>query len=456
MRGPSTRDPKQAKLYRWGMSAAAGGFVFGFHAAVVSGALLSISDDFRLTPFQQGALVGLLPLGAMGGSLLAGRVADGFGRRRTLVLDACVVLAGAALAAAAPDYGVLLAARAIVGLGVGIASSIVPLYLSEIAPAGVRGRLVTLNQLFVTLGILTAYVVDLIFAGSGSWRAMFAVGLVPPAALLLGMLRSPETPAWLGAHARPEEARQVVLEVVDEAEADSLLESLGHSRRLGGRRADIAALLRSPARPALIVGVALAALQQLCGINAIIYYAPHIMERTGLSAVASILSSVILGVINVAATVVSFRLVDRAGRRPLLLASLGGMFISLVLLGVALMLPPGSAGSLLALVCILVYVAAFAVGLGPIYWLLVSEIFPTDARAAGAGISTAVNWLSNFIVGLIFLPVVSAMGQGPTFWIFAAVCALAFAFVTRFVPETRNRSFVDIDNELRERWPAAA
>jgi MFS family permease len=205
-----------------------------------------------------------------------------------------------------------------------------------------------------------------------------------------------------------------------------------------------------------MLGAALAALQQLCGINAIIYYAPHIMQRTGLSTSASIFSSVIVGLINVVATVVSFRLVDHAGRRPLLLASVGGMFLSLLLLGVALVLRLGAVGSWLALLCILAYIGAFAVGLGPIYWLLISEIFPADARATGAGASTAINWFSNFLVGLVFLPMVSAMGQGPTFWVFAAVCALTFAFVTRFVPETRNRSYGEIDAELHERWPIAA
>jgi MFS family permease len=160
-----------------------------------------------------------------------------------------------------------------------------------------------------------------------------------------------------------------------------------------------------------------------------------------------------LGVVNVVATIASLRLVDRAGRRPLLLASVGGMIVSLVILGAALTFSLGSTGSWLALVSLLAYVAAFAVGIGPIFWILVNEIFPGDARAAGAGVSTAVNWFSNFLVGLVFLPTVAAMGQGPTFWIMAAICALAFAFVTRFVPETRGRTFAEIDADIRDRWP---
>jgi MFS family permease len=413
----------RGKLLLWAGSAAMGGLGFGFQVGVISGALLFVRRDFGLSGFEQGALVGVLPLGAMAGGLLAGRLADRTGRRSALIVAAWAFIAGTALAVAAPGYGLLLAGRAITGLAVGVASSAVPIYLSEIAPADMRGRLVTLNQVMITSGIVISYLVDLIFSGSGSWRAMLAVGFVPAVLLLAGMLRAPET-------GRPRD-------VTGDEEGDEL------SAR---------ELLRPALRPALLTGITLAAVQQLSGINAVIYYAPSIMEKTGLSASNSILYSVAVGAINVAATVVSLRLVDRAGRRPLLLASLGAMLVSLVLLGLTFVLPHGTATSWLSLICLVAYIAAFAVGLGPIFWLLIAEIFPTHARAPGASAATAANWLWNFVVGLTFLPLATAIGQGETFWIFAAVCALGLVFVSRYVPETKGRSFAEIDADVRGRW----
>ncbi|MDX6587634.1 MAG: transporter, family, galactose:H+ symporter [Solirubrobacterales bacterium] len=384
----------------------------------------------------------------MAGSLLTRRLADALGRRRTLLLDAAVFVAGTALAIVAPNYTVLLVARAVAGVAVGIASSTVPLYLAEIAPAAVRGRLVTTQQLMITLGILASYCVDLALATSGSWRAAFGVGLLPAAMFVLAMLRAPETPAWLYAHGQSEHARSVALQVADPEETENLLQGADEPAT------DLRSVLRSGTRPALIVGVTLAAMQQLSGINAILYFAPSIMERTGVSVSQSILYSVIVGAVNVAATIVSFRLVDRLGRRPLLLGSLGAMAVSLACLGLTLRL--GSAYSSLSLVFMLTYIVAFAVGFGPIFWLLVAEIFPPRTRAAGASVSTATNWLSNFLVGLSFLPVVGLIGVGATFWLFASASAFTFAFVACYLPETKGRTFAQIQGDLRARWYTGA
>jgi MFS transporter, SP family, galactose:H+ symporter len=442
------------RLLRWATSAAMGGFAFGYELAVISGALLFVRNDFGLSNLEQGALVSILPLGAMAGGLLAGRLADALGRRRTLIADAVLFLAAIGLSVAAPSYAVLLAARGLVGLAVGIASSAVPLYLSELAPPHARGRLVTLNQLTITTGILVAYCVCLAFAESESWRAMFGMGAVPAAVLLAGMLRAPETPAWLEAHGEVDAAREVMLEVADEAEADRMLEDIRRSLR---EQAQIRfrELLKSNAAPALMIGVVLAAAQQFAGINAIISYAPSIMEQTGLDASNSILYSLAIAAVNVAATIVSLRLIDRTGRRPLLLGSLAGMLVSLTLLGVTFEVPHGALTSWLSLACLVLYIAAFAVGIGPVFWVLVSEIFPSAARATGAAVSAAVNWLSSFLVGLGFLPVAQQLGTGPTFWVFAGVCALALAFSSRFVVETKGRSFSEIDADLRARRRAA-
>jgi SP family galactose:H+ symporter-like MFS transporter len=450
---PANLDSKRRQLLKWGISAALGGFVFGYELAVISAALLFVRTEFGLSGFEQGVLVGVLPLGAMAGGLLAGRAADQLGRRSTLLLAGALFAVGAVLATAAPSFAVLVIARAISGVGVGTVSSTSPLYLSEIAPPDVRGRLVTLNQLLVTLGIVSAYTVGLIFASSSSWRPMFGVALVPIGTLLVGMLRAPESPAWLDAQGRPEEARQILRQVAaDEEEVERIIDGVRRTREQQRRRLDVRELLRSAAAPALITGVALAVIQQFSGINAIIAYAPSIMQRTGLGASNSIAYSIAIGAINLVATVVSIRLVDRIGRRPLLLFSLAGAGVSLLLLGLTFVVSLGSSGSWLALICLLGYIASFASGLGPIFWLLITEIFPPEARAAGASVATATVWFSNFLVGLAFLPIADAIGEGATFWIFAAVCVIGFVFVNRYVPETKGRTFSEIDAEVRRRW----
>jgi len=440
------------RLVRWAATASLGGFLLGYHAGVISGALLFVRREFDLGEFEQGALVGALALGAMLGGLLAARLADAIGRRRTLMLDAAVFILGAGLAAVAPSYEVLLATRVITAVAGGVAASTVPRYVSEISPEDMRGRLVTVNYVLLTLGIVAASCVDLVFASSESWRAMFAAGVLPAVALHLGMRRLPETAPWLDAHGHEEAAREVARQTVDRGDAERLLRDFRRARadqsgEMGWRR-----LLTSTARPALTIAVTLAAVQQFVGINAIIAYAPRIMEGTGLSASNSILFSVIIGTVNMASAVVSLQLIDRAGRRPLLLASLGGMLIALALLGLVFVASLGTAERWLSLVCILGYVLAFSIGMGPVFWLLVAEIFPPPARAVGAGVATTTNWVANFLVGLTFLPLARAVGQGETFWIFAACCLFGLWFAARYLPETKGRGFGQIDAEVRERW----
>jgi SP family galactose:H+ symporter-like MFS transporter len=410
----ATRWPRtgadRAHLLDWSASAALGGFSVGYQVAVIAGALLSIRRDFGLGAGEQSLLVALLPLGAMFGSLLNSRIVGALGRRRTLILDATLFLAGTALEAVAPGYGVLVVARALLGFTVGSTSSTAPVYLSELAPPHARGRVVSVNQLLTTLGILSAYAVAYAFAGSGSWRAMFAVGAVPALALLLGMLRAPEAPATARAP----------------------------------RRLDLQALLRPALRRPLLVAVALGAIQQFSGINVVIYYAPSIMERAGFGTSNAILAAILVGAVNVAATLLALPLVDRLGRRPLLLASLSGAFVSLALLGLSFVFPHSVGGSRLSLLSMLAFVVAFALGLGPVFWVMIGEIFPARERDAGASVATATNWLSNFTAGVVFLPLVSAAGAGTTFWLFAAACAVGLVFAYRFVPETKGRSLAAV------------
>jgi SP family galactose:H+ symporter-like MFS transporter len=406
----------------WALSAAMGGLITGFQIGVVSGVLLFVRRQFALGAFEQGALVSVLPLGAMAGGLLAGRLADGLGRRATLVLAGVAFAAGTLLAVFAPRFVVLLAGRAVIGVAAGAASSTVPVYLSEMAEPTTRGRLVGLNQLMLAVGILVAFLVDLVFAVSGAWRAMLAVSLLPTAAFALGMWRAPEPPPV---------ARQ---EQENVAPAHKLLEPW--------------------ARAALVIALVLAVAQQFSGVNAVISYAPSIMEKTGLNESNSILYSVAIAAVNVAATVVSFRLVDRAGRRPLLLGSSAGMAVALGGLGLAFLLPAGAAQTWLSLACLLIFITAFAVGMGLVFWILIAEIFPPAVRASGASIAAATNWLAYFVVGLGFLPLARAIGETATFWLFGGVCVFVLVFARRYVPETKGRTFEAVDAEVRARWSA--
>ncbi|MGW0229584.1 sugar porter family MFS transporter [Actinopolymorpha singaporensis] len=454
MDGPLSDAAREGrrKIWRWAGLIAVGGFLFGYDTGVVSGALLFFKQDFHLDRFQQGSVVSVLLLGAIAGALGVSRVSDRWGRRMTLGLEGVVFLVGTVVLVTAQGYAMMLVGRFVLGLAVGAASATVPVYLSEISPASIRGRVLTVNQLLLTAGILVAYGVNLAFSSSGNWRAMFAAGGIPALVLAIGSLRLPESPAWQLAHGQGDRARAMIASVAGESRADEVVERFESTRRSLQQEDDSqrgrSVLLSARVRPALAVGLTLAALQQFGGINTIIYYAPTIIQETGLSASNSIFYSVAIGAINLIMTIVAIRLVDRLGRRPLLLFSLAVMMVMLALLGLTFV---AGLGSVLPVVFMVLYIAAFAAGLGPVFWVLIGEIFPASAHAAGSSASTAVNWTSNFVVSLFFLPVVGLIGQGETFWVFAVVCLLGLMFVLRYVPETRNRDFAEIDAELQAR-----
>jgi MFS transporter, SP family, galactose:H+ symporter len=442
------------KTRRWGYLIALGSFMFGYDTGVISGALLFIKADFHLSSFEQSSVVSVLLLGAMAGAVSAGTVADRIGRRATLGLLGVIFTIGIAIAALANGYVMMLVGRVVLGLGVGGVSALVPTYLSEISPAQIRGRMLTLNQLLITIGLLAAYLVNAVFSSSGDWRAMFWVGAIPSVALALASLRLPESPAWLVRQGRTDDAKAMIGSVAGPEGADQVIaryarEDEARREAQRGERPGTRVLLAPHVRAALVVGFVLAAIQQFGGINTILYYAPTIMQETGLSASNSIYYSVAIGVINLGMTVVSLRLVDRLGRRPLLIGSLAGMLVSLVLLGLSFV---AELSSVVTLLCMLIYIMSFAIGMGPVFWVLLGEIFPPRERAEGVSAGSTVNWLSNFVVSLAFLPLVTAIGQGETFWVFALVCAFAVWFVGRYVPETKGRNFGDVDRDLQGRW----
>ena len=432
--------------------AALGGLLFGYDTGVISGALLFIGKDFQLNPFLEGFIVSSLLLGAMVGAGVSGALSDRLGRRTIIIAAAAVFAVGAVGAGLSPNVGVLIFFRFFLGLGVGSASALVPSYISESAPTDVRGSLSSLFQLAITLGILIAYLVNAAFATSEDWRWPVGLAFVPALVLFAGMYFLPETPRWLVSKDRDDEARRVLSHTRTEEEIEQELQEIRQTEDEEAEQAGYGELLASWVRPVLVVGIGLAVFQQFVGINTVIYYAPTIIKSTGLANVASVLATVGIGVVNVVMTVVAILIIDRVGRKPLLLVGLAGMTVSLVILGAAFALS-GLSGivSWVTLAGLMLYIASFAVSFGPLLWVMLPEIFPLNVRGTGTGVSALSNWGANFIVAQAFLPLVALIGRSTVFWILAVICIAAALFIHFLVPETRGRSLEQIEDDLRDR-----
>ncbi|MGI9048575.1 MAG: sugar porter family MFS transporter [Rubrobacteraceae bacterium] len=435
--------------------AATGGLLFGYDTGVISGALLFIRKDFALTDFMQGIIVSILLIGAVAGALIGGPTSDRFGRRMTVFLAAIIFTLGALAAAFSPSAGFLVFARFLLGLGVGLASLVVPLYIAEIVPSDRRGSLVSLNQLMITIGILVSYIVGVIFTPIEGWRWMFGLAIIPALILGVGMIFLPETPRWLYEHGQGERARGVLRRVLggDEARVERQIQEIEEIRRQEQRQAQVgyAELLQPWMRSALIVGIGLAIFQQITGINTVIYYAPTILNAAGFSEGGAIVATALgVGVVNVGFTILAVYIIDRVGRRPLLLIGLIGMTVSLFLLGLVFAFGADSAAlGLLATLCLALYIASFAISLGPIFWLMISEIYPLAIRGKTMSVASLANWGSNFIVALTFLLLINALGQTGTFWLYGVIGVVAWFFVYFLVPETKGRSLEAIEADLR-------
>ncbi|HEY2005839.1 MAG TPA: sugar porter family MFS transporter [Solirubrobacteraceae bacterium] len=444
--------PTGRTIYFFG---ALGGVLFGYDTGVISGALLFIPNAFKLTPFLQGAIVASLLLGAMIGAAFAGRLSDRLGRRLLIIIAAVIFTVGALLAAASPTVWVLIAARFIIGLAVGSAALVVPLYLSEIAPTEIRGAIAGLNQLMIVAGILAAFIVNAILASSENWRLMLGLAAVPSLILLVGMLLMPETPRYL-VHTGEEEAAREVLEDLPGDEPPQ--ERIGEIQEVeqeeeGG--SGLRALWRAKwVRPALLVATGLAVFQQLVGINTIIYYAPTTLTNVGFAKTSAIYANLIIGVVNVAMTVIAIRIIDRVGRKPMLLAGVAGMVGSLVVLGVSLSVlatphHPGDPAAVITLVCLGTFIASFAATWGPVVWVMIPEVLPLSVRGTAMGVAVFGNWAANFLVSQTFPPLLKSLGAGTVFLGYAGLGILAGLFVMFFVTETKGRSLEEIESDLQ-------
>jgi sugar porter (SP) family MFS transporter len=368
-----------------------------------------------------------------------------------LLITSVVFIAGALVCAAAGSIQILILGRVIVGMGIGLASSVVPLYISEISPANARGWQVSLFQLAITVGILAAYLADYAFTPSAAWRWMLGLAVIPGALLGAGMLSLPETPRFLARHNHFDLARSVLVKIRGTQDVEKEFQEIKVASQKSALRGHVSDLLLPALRPALMIGIGLAVFQQVTGINTIIYYAPYIIRTAGISSIqGSILATAGIGTVNVVMTLISMWLIDRVGRRPLLLTGIAGMIVSLGALGFIFHLSRGGELAGLAVVILMFYVASFAISLGPIFWLLIAEIYPLKIRGLAAGIAAGTNWLANFAVSLTFLSLLKLLGPSLTFWLYGVLAIGSWLFSYYLVPETKGRSLEEIETVLHK------
>ncbi|MGA2807747.1 MAG: sugar porter family MFS transporter [Terracidiphilus sp.] len=435
-------------IWKVSLIAGLGGILYGFDMGVIAAALIFVRETFSLSMRMEEVVVSVVLVGAMSGALAGGAIADIIGRRATLLWGGGIFLAGSLLAPASPNVAVLILSRALLGVAIGFTSVTAPVYVSELAPPRSRGTLIGLYQFALTLGIALADLTGYWLAGQHAWRLMFGIGALPAAVFVLLILALPESPRWLFAQNRIAEAKSVLSTYTDEAGARLLIEDIRAGLKLKMDRRWSA--LWSPAvRKSLFIAVGFTVLQQVTGINTIIYYGPRIFSLAGITSNESaIFATLLVAITNVLATIIALVLVDRVGRKPLLYAGLGGMTASLFLLAYSFHNTAafGAAPGVVATICLMVYITCFAFSMGPIAWILVSEVFPLRVRGRGVAAATLGSGASNFVVSLTFLSLIKAAGNSGTFMLYGAFCVVTLVFVRFVVPETRGRELESISS----------
>lgn len=448
---PQQRRGRNALIWLFG---ALGGILWGYDTGVISGAMLFIKQDIELTPFQQGMVVSGLLVGAMVGAGLSGRMADRWGRRRLILGSAVVFTLGTFGAAIASTASTLILSRFVIGIGVGIASVVVPLYLTELAPKQSRGKLTSLMQLLVTVGIFLAYLTDYALADSGAWRWMLGLGAVPAVLLGIGIYFQPESPRWLVKHGRVDQARSVLRRLRGEQDdvVDEELSDIREADRTQAIENSVGTreLLTARLRPVFLLGLGLVFFQNFIGINTIIYYAPTLLTTIGFGTSGAILANVGIGLVNVLMTLPALKLIDQVGRKALLTVGSVGMLVAMLALGAA-NVAGLSYGPLLVVVTlgsILLYIASFAVSWGPVQWVMLPELFPLRMRGSAVGVCLIFNWLFNMLVALVFPVLLDLFGPGPMFLFFALMAVLAYWFVRSGLIETKGKSLEEIEAQV--------
>ncbi|GAB3367145.1 sugar porter family MFS transporter [Amycolatopsis echigonensis] len=446
-------------LYFFG---ALGGILFGYDLGVISGVLPFIGKLWGLSGWDKGVITASISVGAIVGASFSSRLNERLGRRRTIMVAAVVVIIGTLAATFSPTFALLIISRLVIGVGIGLSSSTVPTYLSELAPARLRGAMGALNQIFIVLGILIAFLVSYGLGSSGNWRLMFAGAIVPAAILLAGLVFLPETPRWLVANGQEERAREVLLSSHGgSVNVDDEIGTIREVIRLDSESAKtrLRDLLTPTVRPMLVVALLLAIGQQFSGVNAVNAYFPTMLIGLGFATQAALLSGVLLGVTKFLFTAWVVFVVDRWGRKPLLLIGNVLMVITLVAAGfIVLEVHDTATKGILMLVAMVLYLVGYELGWGAVVWVMMAEVFPLKVRAAGMGVSSVVLWAATGIISAVF-PIISdpgALGLGGSMFLFAGINVVLFVLTKWLVPETKGRSLEEIELDLRGRTHSKA
>lgn len=446
--------------------AALGGFLFGFDTAVISGVVGFVKSEFAISAALEGWFVSCALLGCITGVIGAGRISDRYGRKKTLFLSAFFFTVSAVGCMVAKEFWLLICFRFIGGVGIGTASMISPMYISEISPAKLRGRLVTVYQLAITLGILAAYFSNatllefslrhhfttydfiLWILKDHVWRGMLGMGTIPAVIFFLCLFFVPESPRWLFMIGREAEAAKLLEKLNGKANASVEIESIKES--FLDRKSGLKELLSPVFRKALLIGILLPFLSQASGINAVIYYGPRILDEAGFTLSNALGGQVSIGIINVIFTVLAVLLVDKWGRRPLLMLGVTLVVLALFLVGIFFRMEIIHGSWIL--IFILVYIASFAFSFGPVSWVVISEIFPTSLRGLGMTIGTFTLWTANFFIGQVTPTLLDKLGPSYTFWIFAVLCSPTIWLAWKVIPETRGKSLEEIESYWKRRY----
>lgn len=431
---------------------ALGGLLYGYDMGVISGALLFIKDDIPLNSFTEGLVVSSMLVGAIVGSGASGPMSDRLGRRRVVFIIAIIYIVGALILALAPSMQILVLGRLVIGLAVGGSTAIVPVYLSEMAPTEQRGSLSSLNQLMITIGILSSYLINYAFTPIEGWRWMLGLAIVPSLILLIGVAFMPESPRWLLEHRSEKAARDVMKLTFKHSEIDKEIADMKEINKISDSTWNV--LKSAWLRPTLLIGCVFALLQQIIGINAIIYYAPTIFSKAGLGDATSILGTVGIGAVNVIVTIVAINIIDKIDRKRLLIIGNIGMVASLLIMAILIWSMGIQSSAWIIVACLTLFIIFFGFTWGPVLWVMLPELFPMRARGAATGMAALVLSIGSLLVAQFFPLLTDVLPVEQVFLIFAAIGIVALIFVIKYLPETRGRSLEEIEAELRSRTNA--
>ncbi len=434
-----------------------GGLLFGFDTGVISGALPFLKGYWRLNDFNLEWLTASVLFGAVLGAISSGKLSDFLGRKKMIIITAIIFSIGALGCGYAQSFRFLIIMRIIVGIAIGITSYVVPMYIAEISPAAKRGALVTLNQLMITIGLLVSYIVDYSFANNSnlaSWRGMFLIGFIPGLLLFIGMFFLPETPRWLISKSHFEKGEKILRTIEDPSLVESTYQKLiQDNESFNLKTSELKEIFKPWLRAPLIITVGIFFFMQFSGVNTIIYYSPIIFQRAGVVGNSnSILPSIIIGIVNVLACVVSIFLLDRIGRRKLYMTGMIGMILSLAMTSICFLFKNELGSSLvyLSVLSIVCYIIFINISLSPLGWLLISEIFPINVRGVGMSIGSLSHWGFNAIVAFIFLTMINAVGIGGVFLFYAVICIIGLIWGYYYIPETKGKTLEQIEEHWKE------